>query len=72
MPLGLGPHVCIGKALSTILITSIIAQILIDYTVDTESDQSDLPIEAGIVIRPSERVLLHVSRRQFAEETVGQ
>jgi hypothetical protein len=45
---------------------------LIDYTVDTESDQSDLPIDAGIVIRPSERLLLHVSRRDFRKQTAGQ
>jgi cytochrome P450 len=62
IPLGLGPHVCIGKALSTILITSMLARILRQYTVELGTEQAELEAEVGIVVRPKESVQLHVTR----------
>ena len=62
MPLGLGPHVCIGKALSTIILTTILACILREYRVTLPSDHLDVKPEVGIVIRPGGDLSLIATR----------
>ena len=52
LPLGLGPHVCIGKALSTIVLTTTLACILREFRVSFAVDPADLRPEMGIVLRP--------------------
>ena len=52
LPLGLGPHVCIGKVLSTIVLTTILACILQEFRVSLTLDQPDLRPEVGIVVKP--------------------
>jgi cytochrome P450 len=52
LPLGLGPHVCIGKALSTIVLTTILACVLQEFRVSLALDQPDWRPDVGIVVRP--------------------
>jgi cytochrome P450 len=52
LPLGLGPHVCIGKALSTIVLTTTLACILREFRVSFAREQPDLGPDVGIVLRP--------------------
>jgi len=66
MPLGLGPHVCIGKALSTIVLTSMLARIVQDYRLELATNPTDMEPEVGIVIRPNKGVRLTVMR-----DTIG-
>ena len=62
MPLGLGPHVCIGKALSTIILTTVLACILREYRVTLPSDHPEVKPEVGIVIRPGGDLRLIATR----------
>lgn len=64
IPLGLGPHVCIGKALSTILLTSILASILREYRLQLPSNPMDVEPDAGVVIRPKNGLQLLVTRHR--------
>ena len=52
LPLGLGPHVCIGKALSTIVLTTILACVLQEFRVSLTLDQPDWRPDVGIVVKP--------------------
>ena len=63
MPLGLGPHVCIGKALSTIILTSMLARILQEFRLELPSDQTDMEPDVGIVIRPKKGLRLTATRQ---------
>lgn len=63
IPLGLGPHVCIGQALSTILLTSILARILQEFRLELPSDQPSVEPEMGIVMKPKSDLRLLVTRR---------
>jgi cytochrome P450 len=62
IPLGLGPHVCIGKALSTIILTSILARILRAYDLQLSPSAGEVGIDAGVVVRPKNGLPLFVSR----------
>ena len=62
IPLGLGRHVCIGRALSTILLTSILARILQDFRLECPADQTELKPHVGIVISPSNGLPLVATR----------
>ena len=62
MPLGLGPHVCIGKALSTILLTSMLARMLQEFRFEPSSTQTDMEPEVGVVIRPKNSLRLIATR----------
>jgi len=62
MPLGLGPHVCIGKALSTIILTTMLACILQEFRVDLAADQPDVKPHVGIVASPKSDSGLIVTR----------
>jgi cytochrome P450 len=64
IPLGVGPHVCIGKALSTIILTTILARILQEFRLELPSDQLELEPDVGIVLRPKEDLQLLVTRHQ--------
>lgn len=64
IPLGLGPHVCIGKALSTILLTSILACILQEFRLEFPSDQPALEPDMGIVMKPRSDMRLLVTRHK--------
>jgi cytochrome P450 len=64
IPLGLGPHVCIGKALSTILLTSILARILREFRIELPIGQTDVEPEVGIVLRPKIGLQLSVTREE--------
>ncbi len=50
MPLSLGPHVCLGKALSTIILTTMLACILRKFRVSLPPNQPDVERVAGIVV----------------------
>ena len=63
LPLGLGPHVCIGKALSTILLTTILARILQEYRVELPSDQTELQPNVSVVMKPQSGLRLLATRR---------
>jgi cytochrome P450 len=65
IPLGLGPHVCIGKALSTIILTSILARILREFRLALPPDQSAVEPEVGIVIRPKNGLRLFATRHKI-------
>ena len=71
IPLGLGPHVCIGKALSTIILTSILARILREYHLQLPSNSMKVEQDAGVVMRPKNGlplfVTLHRTGTQDAE-----
>jgi cytochrome P450 len=62
IPLGLGPHVCIGKALSTIILTSIMACILQEFELEILPEQSKMVAQASVVMRPSNDLRLIVKR----------
>ena len=62
IPLGLGPHVCIGKALSTIILTSVLACILQEVWLDILPEQGKMGAEVGVVMRPSNDLRLIVKR----------
>lgn len=62
IPLGLGPHVCIGKALSTIIVTSILAPVFREFRLELPGGQMDLEPEVGIVLKPRGRLGLIVTR----------
>ena len=62
IPLGLGPHVCIGKALSTIILTSILARILQEFRLELLPSQTDVEPDVGIVIRPKNGLCLFATR----------
>jgi cytochrome P450 len=64
IPLGLGPHVCIGKALSTIILTSILATILREYRLQLLSDSLEIEVDTHVVMQPKNGVPLIVSRRR--------
>jgi cytochrome P450 len=66
MPLGLGPHVCIGNALSTIILTSMLARILQEFRVELAPHQEDIEPEVGIVIRPKHGLQVVVTRCDIA------
>ena len=62
IPLGLGPHVCIGKALSTIILTSILACILREYRLGLPSNSMPVEQDARVVIQPKNGLRLTVTR----------
>ena len=62
IPLGLGPHVCIGKALSTIILTSILARILQEFRLELLPNQTEVEPDVGIVIRPKNGLRLFATR----------
>ena len=62
IPLGLGPHVCIGKALSTIILTSILASILQEFRLELPPNQTEAEPDVGIVIRPKNGLRLYATR----------
>jgi cytochrome P450 len=62
IPLGLGPHVCIGKALSTILLTSILASILREFRLALPSNSTEVEQDARVVMRPRNSLRLLVTR----------
>ena len=62
MPLGLGPHVCLGKALSTIILTTMLACILREFCVSLPPDQPDVEPVVGIVVSPRSDLRLMVRR----------
>ena len=62
IPLGLGPHVCIGKALSTIILTSIMACILQDFRLEILPEQAKIVAQMGVVMRPSNDLRLTATR----------
>jgi cytochrome P450 len=62
IPLGLGPHVCLGKALSTILLTSIVARILQDFRLALPEGQTGVEPEVGVVMRPKNGFRLVATR----------
>lgn len=64
IPLGLGPHVCIGKALSTIILTSILARILLEYRLQLPSNSMEVEQDARVVIRPKNGLRLLVTRHR--------
>jgi cytochrome P450 len=66
IPLGLGPHVCIGKALSTIILTSILARILQEFRFELPPDQEAVEPQVGIVLRPKNALQLIVTRHRIA------
>ena len=61
IPLGLGPHVCNGKALSTIILTSILARILQEYRLRLPSKSMKVEQDAGVVMRPKNGLPLFVT-----------
>jgi cytochrome P450 len=65
MPLGLGPHVCIGKALSTIVLTTMLAGILQDFRLELPTDQTGMESDVGIVIRPKKGLRLTAMRQMI-------
>jgi cytochrome P450 len=65
IPLGLGPHVCIGKALSTILLTSILARILREFRLELPPNQPEVERDVGIVIRPKNGLRLLATRHRI-------
>ena len=67
MPLGLGPHVCIGKALSTIVLTSILACILNDFGLRIPADQTAVEATVRIVMRPSASLRLLTTRHRNSQ-----
>ncbi len=68
MPLGLGRHVCLGKALSTNILTTLLACILREFCVSLLPDQPDVEPVIGIVVSP--RSDLRLSMRRL--DTAGQ
>ncbi len=62
IPLGLGPHVCIGKALSTIILTSILACILREYRLGLPPNPVPIQQDARAVIRPKNGLRLTATR----------
>jgi len=65
IPLGLGPHVCIGKALSTIILTSILAHVFRAFRIALPSDQVDFEPDVGIILKPKNSVRLLVTRQEI-------
>lgn len=65
IPLGLGPHVCIGRALSTILLTSVLARILQEFRLELADSQPLDELEVGIVLKPPGNLQLRVTRDQI-------
>jgi cytochrome P450 len=68
MPLGLGPHVCLGKALSTIILTTMLACILREFRVSLPPDQPDVEPVVGIVVSPRSDLRLNVRRLDTSEQ----
>jgi cytochrome P450 len=66
IPLGLGPHVCIGKALSTIVLTSILACILRDFRLGLPPGDSNVQPAVNMVMTPSAETCLIT--QQLGEE----
>lgn len=62
IPLGLGPHVCIGKALSTIILTSILACVLREFELEILPEQAKMLVQVSVVMRPSNDFRLIVKR----------
>ena len=71
MPLGLGPHVCIGKSLSTIVLTIILACILREFRVGLTPDQLELWPDVPIVVKPRSDLGLVVKRLGHPRETAS-
>jgi cytochrome P450 len=67
IPLGLGPHVCIGKALSTIILTSMLARILQEFRLELLADQTKVEPEVRVVIRPANGLPLVANRLELAK-----
>jgi cytochrome P450 len=65
MPLGMGPHVCIGKALSTIIFTSTLACILRDFRLELLPDQGEMEPQVGVVMRPRNDLRLIATRHRI-------
>jgi len=63
LPLGLGPHVCLGRALSTIIVTTILACILQEFQLELPHGYADMEPEVRIVIRPKGGLPLIANRR---------
>jgi cytochrome P450 len=61
IPLGLGPHVCIGKALSTILLTSMLACVLQEFRLSVSPGYLPLVPDVGLVLRPRSDIHLEVT-----------
>ena len=68
MPLGLGPHVCLGKALSTIILTTMLACILREFCVSLPPDQPDVEPVVGIVVSPRSDLRLTVRCLDSSEQ----
>ena len=67
IPLGLGPHVCLGKALSTIILTTMLAGILRKFRISLPPDQPDVEPVVGIVLSPRSDLRFTVrATRQFS------
>jgi cytochrome P450 len=66
MPLSLGPYVCLGKALSTIILTTMLARILRESCVSLPPDQSHVKPLVGIVVSPRRDLRLVVIRLDTA------
>ena len=71
IPLGLGPHVCIGKALSTIILTSILACILQEFRLELLPNQTEVEPDVGIVIRPKNGLRLSATRERNSAMSDG-
>ena len=64
IPLGMGPHVCLGRALATIILTSILARILQEFRLELPIGQTEIASQVGIVIKPANGLPLTVRRRE--------
>ena len=62
IPLGLGPHVCIGTALSTIVLTSMLACIFQEFQLALPADHREIVPDVRVVIRPANGLPLVVDR----------
>ncbi|MHB8903175.1 MAG: cytochrome P450 [Thermoguttaceae bacterium] len=62
IPLGMGPHVCIGKALSTIILTSMMASILQEFRLEILPEQAKMVAQVGVVMSPSNDLRLIAKR----------
>jgi len=65
IPLGLGPHVCIGRALSTIVLTSILARILQEFRLTLPSAHFGIDPEVRVVMRPANGLPIIANRNNL-------
>ena len=71
IPLGLGPHVCIGTALSAIVLTSILARILQEFQLELPASHTEIVPEVRVVIRPTNGLPLVANRLESAKRAMG-